>query len=170
MVNMLHLRTTVAICRSNFCQILAIMSHPSGILAIPRLIMQLTAGTLASVWLWPYGQWWGAAMTHNTPGKIPITNCSSENQRLQKHDGGAAHITACQAADYSLSHTYSETWCTCKMWPEHRESNSMCVLSMWISANKSSLHSLPSTLVNPRIAYNVCSMGKIQQCEHNRLV
>lgn len=73
-------------------------------------------------------------MTHNTPGKIPITNCSSENQRLQKHDGRAAHITACQAADYSLSHTYSETWCTCKMWPE--QGKQLYVRSVHVNISK----------------------------------
>lgn len=43
-------------------------------------------------------------MTRNTPGKIPITECTSERQHLQKHDGPVVTITACQAADYGLSH------------------------------------------------------------------
>lgn len=54
-------------------------------------------------------------MTRNTPGKIPITECSSESQHLQKHDGPVVTITACQAADHSLSHVYLEAWCTCKV-------------------------------------------------------
>lgn len=38
-------------------------------------------------------------MTLDTPGKIPITECSSEIQHLQKHDGPAVTMTACRAAD-----------------------------------------------------------------------
>lgn len=45
-------------------------------------------------------------MTRDTPGKIPITECSSESQHLQKHDVPVVTITACQAADHSLSHVY----------------------------------------------------------------
>lgn len=124
---------------SNPCQISAARSHPSGILGIAKHIIQLTAGTLASVWLWPYGQWWGAAMTRNTPGKIPITECSLESQHLQKHDGPVVTITACQAADYGLSHVDLQARCTCKMSLKQRKRDclfkpkQLCLLSVWMS-------------------------------------
>lgn len=60
-------------------------------------------------------------MTRDTPGKIPITECSSESQHLQKHDGPVVTITACQAADYSLSHVYLQARCTCKMSLKQRQ-------------------------------------------------
>lgn len=43
-------------------------------------------------------------MTQNTPGKIPITECSSESQHLQKHDVPVVNINACQVADFGVSH------------------------------------------------------------------
>lgn len=61
-------------------------------------IIQLTAGTLALVWLWPYGQEWDAAVTLDAPGRIPIT----EIQHLQKHDDPVVTMTACQAADHTF--------------------------------------------------------------------
>lgn len=62
-------------------------------------------------------------MTRNTPGKIPITECSSESQHLQKHDGPVVTITACQADDYGLSHVYLEAQRTCKMLLTQRQSD-----------------------------------------------
>lgn len=137
-VTFMNCKATIGICMSNRCQILATWSNPSGILGIAKHIIQLTAGTLASVRLWPYGQWWGAAMTRNTPGKIPITECSSESQHLQKHDGPVVPITACQAADYGLSHVYLQAWCTCKTLQKQRQSDclfktkQLCSLSVWM--------------------------------------
>lgn len=85
-------RTTKRTCLSHRCQILASRSHPSGVLATAKPIIQLTAGTLALVWLCPYGQKWDAAVTLDAPGVIPIT----EIQHLQKHDHPAVTMTACQ--------------------------------------------------------------------------
>lgn len=120
----LHFYKTIAfICRSNCCQILAIRLHPSGILGIAKHIMQLTAGTLALVRLWPYGQWWGAVLTQNTPGKIASTKCSSESQHLQKHDGPVVTINACQAPDCTSSQAYLESLCTCKTSVKQRQSD-----------------------------------------------
>lgn len=56
----------------------AARSHPSENLAIAQRSAPLTAGTLAPVWLWPYGRHRGAAMTRNVPGKIPITERSPQ--------------------------------------------------------------------------------------------
>lgn len=53
-------------------------SHSSGNLALAQRIAPLTAGTLAPVWLWPYGHQQEAAVTRNVPGKVPITDHSSE--------------------------------------------------------------------------------------------
>lgn len=44
----------------------------------------------------------------NTPGKIPITQCTSERLHLEEPRGPIATITACQAADCSSSHVYRE--------------------------------------------------------------
>lgn len=60
-------------------------------------------------------------MTRNTPGKIPITECSSESQHLQKHGGPVVTIIACQADDNSLSHVYLESLCTCTMLLKQRQ-------------------------------------------------
>lgn len=54
-------------------------------------------------------------MTLDTPGKIPITECSSESKHLQKHDVPVVSTTACQAADYNLLHAYLQGQCACKM-------------------------------------------------------
>lgn len=54
-------------------------------------------------------------MTLDTPGKIPITECSSESKHLQKHDVPVVSSTACQAADYNLLHAYLQRQSTCKM-------------------------------------------------------
>lgn len=128
----------ITICRSNCCQTIATRSHPSGTLTIAKCIIQLTAGTLALAWLWPYGQWRGAAMTRFTPGRIPITGCSSEKQTSTKHDSPAVTINGCQAADYRLSQVYLKARSTCDMSPKRRQSGccskaGVRLLSVWMS-------------------------------------
>lgn len=86
-------------------------------------------------------------MTRNTPGKIPITECSSESQHLQKHDGPVVTITACQAADFGLSHVYLQAWRTCKMLLKHRQSDCLSQSISAVSVNVINCKSLEMGIV-----------------------